>query len=145
MTEVDHRTLNNFRIRLKKEIKFVFKEVVQLGLEVGIISGKNIFLDHTKIEADANSHKIVWRKTVERRIKNIDAELDILFEYVDELNLSEDRQYGEESDIKIESSKLKSVELSNAIEKINEKLQEIALYWVRVQFKMLRIIQDLRI
>ena len=74
----DFRTLNNFRLRLRDDIKSVFKQIVQYGIQEGIIEGKDIFIDHTKISANANKHKVVWKKQVENQSRKIDEELDNL-------------------------------------------------------------------
>ena len=90
----DFRTLNNFRLRLKDDIKRVFKYIVQYALEQGIIEAKDVFVDHTKNEANANKHKMVWRKHVEKQSGKIDEELDELFRFIDELNEKEEKMFG---------------------------------------------------
>lgn len=90
----DFRTLNNFRLLLGKEMRDVFKQVVQLALHAGIIEGKDIFIDHTKIEANANRFKMVWRKVVEKRLDQIDYELERLFSYVARIEKKENKIYG---------------------------------------------------
>ena len=91
----DFRTLNNFRLRLKKDIKLIFKQIVKYALETGVIEGKDVFIDHTKKAANANKHKVVWRKNVENQLKKIDEELDELFDYIDKLNEEEDKHFGD--------------------------------------------------
>ena len=90
----DFRTLNNFRLRLKNEIKRVFKEIVVYGIEQGIIEGKDVFVDHTKNEANSNKHKVVWRKQVENQLKKVDDEIDELFKHIDKLNEEEGKIFG---------------------------------------------------
>jgi len=121
--EVDFRTLNNFRLRLKGDIKKIFKQIVMLGVELGIVSGKNVFIDHTKLEANANKHKIIWKKQVNKRLNSIDSELDKLFEYIDNLNIEEDKINGENEN---DSDKIKSFskeQIDNIIEKINKNIK----------------------
>src|SRR3989338_2950534 len=83
----DFRTLNNFRLRLKEDIKSVFKQIVQYGIQEGIIEGKDVFIDHTKRSANANKHKVVWKKRVENQSRKIDEEFDKLFDYIDKINV----------------------------------------------------------
>jgi transposase len=60
---------------LKDDIKTIFKEVVRMGLKVGIIHGKDIFIDHTKIHANANPYKclnntnLLFKQTTVRETK----------------------------------------------------------------------------
>lgn len=118
------KTLNNFRLKLKKEMKLIFKEVVLIGLEVGLVKGENVFLDHTTIESNANPNKMIWRKNTERRLENIDKELDVLFEYIDKLNVKEDELYGESNGYEVKQEKLESVNLSTKIDMINELMKD---------------------
>lgn len=118
----DFRTLNNFRKRLKGEIKNIFKQIVQLGISLGIIEGKDVFIDHTKFEANANRHKIVWRKQVKNQLAKIDKELDELFNYIDELNDEEDKKYGNDG---IKENEVKSFDVEKIDKMINSLNDEI--------------------
>lgn len=120
----DFKTLSNFRILLKKDIKIIFKEVVRIGLEVGIIQGKDIFIDHTKIHASANPYKMIWRKSIEKRLLKVDEELEILFQYIDEMNEKEDAYHGEESINTIKESAFDKENIESMVEKINASLKE---------------------
>ena len=93
--EVDFHTLNNFRLRLGEEMKSVFKQVLQVALKNKIIQAKDIFLDHSKFQANANRFRIVWKKRVEKQISKIDEELNHLFSYVKRLEVSENKKYGQ--------------------------------------------------
>ena len=117
----DFRTLNNFRLRLKEDIKKIFKEIVIYGMGLGVIKGGDIFIDHTKMEVCANGNKMVWKKQVEKELEKIDRELDTLFKYIDELNIEEDKRYGGrgiEGEVELDSEKLDKM-----VESINEKMR----------------------
>ncbi len=108
----DFRTLNDFRLKLKEDIKKIFKQIILLGMELGIIDGKDIFIDHTKVEANANPHKIVWKKSINNQLERINKELDILFDYIDKLNIEEDEKYydkGIEVKAKIDIEKIEEM------------------------------------
>lgn len=120
----DFRTLNNFRLRLKDEIKNIFKEIVLYALNMGIIEGKDVFIDHTKNEANANRHKIVWSKQVEKQTKNIDAELDELFRYIDEINENEDTTFGNNDLPEMERNGFNDEKVQEIIDKINDRVKE---------------------
>ncbi|HRG49207.1 MAG TPA: IS1182 family transposase [Leptospiraceae bacterium] len=120
----DFKTLSNFRLSLKDDIKIIFKEVVLMGLEIGIIQGKDIFIDHTKIHASANPYKITWRKNIERRLSKVDEELEILFKHIDELNEREDAHYGDESISTVKESAFDKENIHSIVDKINNSLKE---------------------
>ena len=120
----DFRTLNNFRLRLKGDIKFVFKQIVMYAIEEGIIEGEDVFIDHTKREANANKHKIVWKKQVGNQLKKIDEELDALFDYVDKINDEEDKIFGDKDLPEQERAKFDDEKVRKIVDKINSSLKK---------------------
>ena len=68
----DFRTLNDFRgKRMKEIIEEVFSAVVEQLIAKGYVKLENYFLDGSKIEADANKHKVVWEKRRQRYEENV--------------------------------------------------------------------------
>lgn len=120
----DFRTLSGFRKSLGKEIKQIFKDIVKYGISTGIISGKDIFVDHTKMEANANKHKIVWKKQVERRQKDINEELDKLLDYIDKINDEEDNLFGEHDLPEQERKEFDKNKVKEIVEKINKRIKD---------------------
>ncbi len=120
----DFRTISGFRKSLGKEIKQIFKEIVKYGISVGIISGKDIFIDHTKIEANANKHKFVWRKQVEKRQKSIDEEIGQLFDYIDKVNDEEDEIFGNKDLPEQERNGFDKGKVKEIVEKINKRIKD---------------------
>lgn len=120
----DFRTLNNFRLRLKDDIKKIFKQIVRYGIEAGIIEGKDIFIDHTKAEANANKHKIVWKKQVEKQLAKIDAELDELFKHIDKINENEERIFGNKDLPEQERNGFDNEKVQGIIDKVNKNVKE---------------------
>ena len=120
----DFRTLNDFRLRMKEEIKIIFKKVIIYGIEMRIIEGKDVFIDHSKKEANSNKHKIVWKKQVERRLANIDKELDELFSHIDELNEKEDVDYKGKDLPENERKGFDKEKVKKIISRINQEMKE---------------------
>lgn len=119
----DFRTLNNFRLRLGKGIKVIFKEIVQYGISTGIIKGEDVFVDHTKKAANANKHKVVWRKQVEKQSKKIDEELDELFDYIDQLNKEEEKTFGDKDLPEQERTGFDQEQIKKIVDRVNEKMK----------------------
>jgi hypothetical protein len=68
MNSPDHHTINRFRSeRLKKVLEEIFSQIVMLLVESGQLSIKEIYVDGTKIEANANKYTFVWGKAINRR------------------------------------------------------------------------------
>ena len=65
MAAPDHATLARFvSLHLSACPKDILSEVTSTLLGLGEISGKTVFIDGTKIEANANRYTFVWKKSV---------------------------------------------------------------------------------
>ena len=61
----DHNTINDFRgKRLKGHLKKIFNQVVLLLAAEGHLSLKDLYVDGTKLEANANRYTFVWGKSI---------------------------------------------------------------------------------
>ena len=81
----DHSTIARFRSeRLTGVIEDLFRQLVGLLKERGEISGENLFIDGSKLEASAGRYTFVWKKSVskhEARMQmRMKAELPVLSE-----------------------------------------------------------------
>ena len=67
MNRPDHRTINRFRGKVMKAvIGEVFYGVIEHLMEQGYANLDSYFVDGTKIKANANRYKFVWRKSTEK-------------------------------------------------------------------------------
>ena len=65
----DHNTIGRFRKhRLKEAMAGLFRQLVELLEQAGEIDMSTVFIDGTKIEAQANRYTFVWKKSVEKRM-----------------------------------------------------------------------------
>lgn len=81
-TAPDHTTISRFRKDMRLQIEKVFYRVIRYLLERGEISGKNIFIDGTKIEANANRYTFVWQKAVSKNESKLKAKLPAILEEI---------------------------------------------------------------
>lgn len=83
----DHSTINRFRKnKLGECMEGLFYQFIKELNQIGEINYENIFIDGTKIEANANKYTFVWRKAVEKneakmhiKVKGIAEELKKLY------------------------------------------------------------------
>lgn len=70
----DFRTINRFRVSLLMDqlLAAGFLQFRHHLVQSGLITGETLFIDGTKIEADANKYTFVWKKS----IQNYEAKLD---------------------------------------------------------------------
>ena len=89
------KTLSEFRgCRMQGMIDIIFKQVLLILLEWGYITLDDIYVDGSKIEANANQHKVVWAKNTERYKAGVIEHIDALLAQVKILQESEDVFYG---------------------------------------------------
>lgn len=78
----DHNTINRFRTdRLSKVIKEVFTQIVHLLHSSGHVSLQEVYLDGTKIEANANKYSFVWGNSIKYQENRIAGQLEELWDY----------------------------------------------------------------
>jgi len=119
MQEPDHNTLNRFRSgNLKGVLKEVFSNVVEHLIEMGYISLKEVYVDGTKIEANANRYTFVWGKSIETNKSKIKKQLQELWEYAQSIAKEELQANQPEDFEEIDAEKLKQV-----VEKIESALE----------------------
>ena len=116
----DHNTISDFRSkRLGDQMKKIFNQVVVLLTEEGAISLKEVVLDGTKIEANANRYTFVWGRAVKTSRERIERQLKELWEYVEKVYEDEEQRPNEP-----EFSAIDPAAVTRAIGEINEALKE---------------------
>jgi hypothetical protein len=80
--EPDHNTINRFRgEKVSEVLKDIFKQLVLLLAEEGLVSLKDAYVDGTKIEANANRYTFVWGNAIKTSKERMIKQLDELWEY----------------------------------------------------------------
>jgi transposase len=116
----DHNTINDFRSkRLKEHLKKVFNEVVVLLAEEGAVTLKEVVLDGTKLEANANRYTFVWGKAIKVSRERIGKQLKELWAYVEKVYQDEEQQPNEPDFGQIDPKAV-----ARTIEEINEALKD---------------------
>lgn len=121
----DFRTINNFRSGvLKATIEDLFKSMLVFLLEQEYIRFENYFCDGSTFGANANRHKMVWKKNAGRYLAVTEQKCVELFKEIESLNISEDNRYGNK-----DLEELGSTKQTVSTEQISEqadKLSDIA-------------------
>jgi transposase len=80
--EPDHNTINRFRgEKVSEVLKDIFKQIVLLLAEEGLVSLKDAYVDGTKIEANANRYTFVWGNAIKTSKERMVKQLDELWAY----------------------------------------------------------------
>lgn len=116
----DHNTISNFRSgKLKGKFKDIFNQVVILLAEQGYLNIKDIYVDGTKIEANANRYTFVWGKSIKNSRERINKQLKELWRYVETIYADEAQQPNQPDSF----DAVNPEEVSKTIDKINQALE----------------------
>lgn len=119
MSIVDYNTMNRFRThKLEAAFKNIFSQVVLLLAEEGLVSLRQVFVDGTIIEAQANRYTFVWANYIKTNKEKMLRQLEELWKYAQSVAREEDKD-PETPDFK-EISKEK---IQQTVENINAKLK----------------------
>ena len=93
-TVMNFRTINHFRSgKAKNAIEGLFKEMLKFLMEQGYIKMENYFCDGSTFRADANMHKMIWKKSAIKFKELAEQRFKELFRQNDLLNDCENKQY----------------------------------------------------
>ncbi|MFN5252475.1 MAG: IS1182 family transposase [Bacteroidota bacterium] len=120
----DFRTLNLFRSGILKEtIEELFQKLLLFLVDHGYIKVENYFTDGTTLSADANKHKVVWRKNAERYKTLAEEKCRELFKQIDALNQAEDAHYGDRNLEEMGSKQIAKEDIKAQVEKLNQVIE----------------------
>lgn len=89
----DHKTISEFRKNNKKVLKLVLRQCARMCMKLGLIEGNILFVDGTKIRANASRCKNYTKGQYQARLKDIDERIEKLLEECERID-EEERQDG---------------------------------------------------
>jgi len=88
-----HNTIARFRSKkLKTVFKDIFKQVVLLLAEEGLVTLKQIYTDGTKIESAAGRYTFVWGNAIKTRKEKMVKQLEQMWDYAQSIADEEDKE-----------------------------------------------------
>lgn len=118
--EPSYRTLNRFRVdpEVKELLRQCFVQFRCHLVQEELIDDEAIFIDGTKIEANANKFTFVWRKSVEKYSVGLIEKSNQLYDELLEKEIIPEIERENPDELSIE-------ELSEITEKLEEKIEEM--------------------
>ena len=119
--KISYHTINNFRSsdHANKVIKQCFVYFTSL-LDEGLIRENAVFIDGTKIEADANKYTFVWKKAVEKYHAKLKEDVSALYDEL--INKEVVKAMAEEEVQTSQVLEILAQETEKEIEKISEEI-----------------------
>lgn len=124
MQKPDFRTIALFRSKRLNQIKAIFVEIVNLCVEMGITKIGRVFIDGTKIEANASGHKMIYLKSLKRREEKIEKEIKKILEEAREIDEEEDKKYGTKRGDELPSSLRRKEHRLKKLKEAAERIRE---------------------
>lgn len=88
----DHKTISRFRRNNRDALKNILKQCAHICIKLGLIEGNTLFVDGTKIRANA-SIKHTWTKErCQKSLKEIDQRIESILEECDDIDKKEQDQ-----------------------------------------------------
>ncbi len=116
----DHNTIARFRSKkLKTIFKDIFKQVVLLLAQEGLVTLKEVFTDGTKIESMAGRYTFVWGNAIKTRKEKMSEQLEEMWQYAQSIADDENRDPTPPDFKKIDKDKIEKT--AKKIEKIISK------------------------
>ena len=109
----DHKTIANFRRKNKKALKKVLKLSARMCIKLDLIAGNVLFVDGTKIRANASASRTHEKQWYDEKLKEVDQSIDQLMAECE----SEDQQEAHlESFVAMDKELAKTEKLKSRIE-----------------------------
>ena len=74
----DHNTISRFRTNVLRQSaagQELLKQLIQMLIKAGLVDLKAVFIDGTKIEANANKYSFVWKKAQVKNLKKLNGRI----------------------------------------------------------------------
>lgn len=95
----DFRTVSDFRSEKLENFKKLFRQVLVICSELGMIRCGRVSLDGTKIRADVNRNKTIYRKVLKKREEYLASQVEDILKEAEEIDREEEALYGLEKDV----------------------------------------------
>jgi hypothetical protein len=92
---IDHSTFCNFRTRFDRELKDLFRQIGRLAMAMGMVRLNQVALDGSQIRANSSRHATASAKTLEERLKALDAQIEEMFAQAEHTDQREQDLFGE--------------------------------------------------
>lgn len=117
----DHKTISRFRKNNKKALKKIFKQCAKLCIKLGLIEGNTLFVDGSKIRANASINSTWTKEKCERYLVKIDERIESI---LDECDTVDDKEQNDASLVKLNDELKDKETLKSKINQIMKELKE---------------------
>jgi hypothetical protein len=117
----DHKTIAEYRRNHKSAIKKVLKQCARMCLELDLIAGNVLFVDGTKIRANASAGRSHDKSWYEQQLKDLDSRIEKLLQSCEAID-EDEKDLG--SLVAMDKELTKSTKLKNAVAAVLSRFKE---------------------
>jgi len=129
----DFRTISEFRKNNIDILKNIFKQIVHLCYQLGMVSIGRISLDGTKIKANAADRKIADKNKLYKELEDVEQQIAAMLSEAEAIDTQEDKMFGtqhsgDELPEKLQQSQTRKQEITSLLAELEAKnLQKMSL------------------
>jgi transposase len=119
----DHSTICHFRTANEKPLKSLFRQVCQLGAEMGLVRLNRVALDGTAVRANNGRYRTLTAEKIHKRLEELDQQIQRMLEEAAEADQQEDQRLGNKSNrlpAELQDAEQCKAKLEKALETLNE-------------------------
>lgn len=117
----DHKTIAEFRRKNKAVLKNVLKACAQLCIKLDLIAGNSLFVDGTKIRANASIKNTWTEEKCQKHLKKIDKRIEAI---LTECEAADNREQGQPSLVTLKQELKDEEALKSKVKQIMKELEE---------------------
>ena len=117
----DHKTIAEFRRKNKKAIQKVLKQCARMCIKLDLIAGNVLFVDGTKIRANASTSRTHDKAWYKKQLRQIDHRIESLIEECEAIDQQEE-PLG--SFVEMDKELIKATNLKRSIEEVLSEFKE---------------------
>lgn len=124
MYKPDFRTINDFRKDNIKEVEYFFLEILKICRELGMIKVGELYIDGSKIRANASKKRTKNKKEYEKWLAKIENEIKTILQEAEETDIQEDEEYGESRGDELPGRLVKKKALKEKVKEVMEAMDK---------------------
>ena len=117
----DHKTIARFRKNNRNALKNILKQCIRLCIKLDLIEGNTLFVDGSKIRANASIHNTWTPARCERYLKNIDQHIESILTECDAID---EQEQNNSSLVKLQEELKDKEHLKSRVQDILKELKE---------------------
>jgi transposase len=93
---IDHTTISEFRRKNSKALRDIFRQMIKLAIDLGVVNLSELCIDGTRVLADANRYKTWTATRLAKALVELDSQIAAALDAFEDNDQAEQDLYGED-------------------------------------------------